>query len=270
MKQSTRRFAIRSAAKNIAFDQRSRAAMLAGVDKLADVIGLTLGPRAIKAPGFGERRKALLQDIAIVTGAEYLASDLGLLVENAIVEQVGTARKITVSKDSTTIIADAATKDEIQSRIAQIEKELSETDSVYDTEKLAEKIAKLSGGIAVIKVGAATDTELEDNKLRIEDAKNATFTAIEEGKSCIINVGVESEVVVEKVKESEWDMGYNAMTDKYENLVESGVIDPAKVTRCGLQNVASVAGMVLTPQAIVVEKPKRKAPVAGAPQGLTV
>ncbi|XP_076908859.1 ruBisCO large subunit-binding protein subunit alpha-like [Bidens hawaiensis] len=279
------------------------------VNKLRGIINVA----AIKAPGFGERRKALLQDIAIVTGAEYLASDLGLLVENATVEQLGTARKITVSKDSTTIIADAATKDEIQSRIAQIKKELYETDSVYDTEKLSERIAKLSGGIAVIKVGAATETELEDRKLRIEDAKNATFAAIEEGivpgggaafvhlstlvpaikdtledaderlgadiiqKALVApaaliaqNAGVEGEVVVEKVKESEWDMGYNAMTDKYENLVESGVIDPAKVTRCGLQNAASVAGMVLTTQAIVVEKPKPKAPVAAAPQGLTV
>ncbi|KAI3683534.1 hypothetical protein L1987_84040 [Smallanthus sonchifolius] len=147
------------------------------VNKLRGIINVA----AIKAPGFGERRKALLQDIAIVTGAEYLASDLGLLIQNASVEQLGTARKITVTKDSTTIIADAATKDEIQSRIAQIKKELSETDSVYDTEKLSERIAKLSGGIAVIKVGAATETELEDRKLRIEDAKNATFAAIEEG-----------------------------------------------------------------------------------------
>ncbi|KAJ0817502.1 putative chaperonin Cpn60/TCP-1 family, groEL-like apical domain superfamily [Helianthus annuus] len=279
------------------------------VNKLRGIINVA----AIKAPGFGERRKALLQDIAIVTGAEYLASDMGLRVENATVEQLGTARKITVSKDSTTIIADSATKDEIQSRIAQIKKELSETDSVYDTEKLAERIAKLSGGIAVIKVGAATETELEDRKLRIEDAKNATFAAIEEGivpgggaafvhlsmlvpaikdkledaderlgadiiqKALVApasliaqNAGVEGEVVVEKVKESEWDMGYNAMTDTYENLVESGVIDPAKVTRCGLQNAASVAGMVLTTQAIVVEKAKPKARVGGAPQGLTV
>ncbi|KAK1411952.1 hypothetical protein QVD17_32837 [Tagetes erecta] len=279
------------------------------VNKLRGIINVA----AIKAPGFGERRKALLQDIAIVTGAEYLASDLGLLVQNASVEQLGTARKITVTKDSTTMIADAATKDEIQSRIAQIKKELFETDSVYDTEKLAERIAKLSGGIAVIKVGAATETELEDRKLRIEDAKNATFAAIEEGivpgggaafvhlstlvpaiketiedaderlgadiiqKALVApasliaqNAGVEGEVVVEKVKESEWEMGYNAMTDKYENLVEAGVIDPAKVTRCGLQNSASVAGMVLTTQAIVVEKPKPKAPVAAAPQGLTV
>ncbi|KAJ6803451.1 ruBisCO large subunit-binding protein subunit alpha-like [Iris pallida] len=281
------------------------------VNKLRGILNVA----AIKAPGFGERRKALLQDIAIVTGAEFQAKDLGLLIENASVEQLGTARKVTISQSSTTIIADTATKDEIQARIAQIKKELAETDSVYDSEKLAERIAKLSGGVAVIEVGAATETELEDRKLRIEDAKNATFAAIEEGivpgggaayvhlSACVPaikeklqdaderlgadiiqkallapasliarNAGVEGEVVVEKIKDSDWEVGYNAMTDKYENLVESGVIDPAKVTRCALQNAASVAGMVLTTQAIVVEKPKPKAPAAaGAPPGsLTV
>lgn len=280
------------------------------VNKLRGIINVA----AIKAPGFGERRKALLQDIAIMTGAEFQAKDLGLLIENATVEQLGTARKVTISQGSTTIIADAATKDEIQARIAQIKKELAETDSVYDSEKLAERIAKLSGGVAVIKVGAATETELEDRKLRIEDAKNATFAAIEEGivpgggaayvhlSTCVPaikekledaderlgadiiqkallapasliarNAGVEGEVVVEKIRDSEWEIGYNAMNDKYENLVEAGVIDPAKVTRCALQNAASVAGMVLTTQAIVVEKRKPKAPVAAvAPGGLTV
>ncbi|XP_058729766.1 ruBisCO large subunit-binding protein subunit alpha, chloroplastic [Vicia villosa] len=279
------------------------------VNKLRGILNVA----AIKAPGFGERRKALLQDIAILTGAEFQASDLGLLVENTTIEQLGLARKVTISKDSTTIIADAASKDELQSRVAQLKKELSETDSIYDSEKLAERIAKLSGGVAVIKVGAATETELEDRKLRIEDAKNATFAAIEEGivpgggtalvhlsayvpaikekledaderlgadivqKALVApasliaqNAGIEGEVVVEKIKNGEWEVGYNAMTDTYENLVESGVIDPAKVTRCALQNAASVAGMVLTTQAIVVEKPKPKAPVAGAPQGLTI
>ncbi|KAK1314109.1 hypothetical protein QJS10_CPA06g00226 [Acorus calamus] len=147
------------------------------VNKLRGIINVA----AIKAPGFGERRKAMLQDIAILTGAEFQAKDLGLLIENTSVEQLGTARKVTITQNSTTIIADAATKDEIQARIAQIKKELEETDSVYDSEKLAERIAKLSGGVAVIKVGAATETELEDRKLRIEDAKNATFAAIEEG-----------------------------------------------------------------------------------------
>ncbi|KAJ4744615.1 60 kDa chaperonin [Rhynchospora pubera] len=286
----------------IAEDVTGEALATLVVNKLRGILNVA----AIKAPGFGERRKALLQDIAIVTGAEFQAKDLGLLVENTTVDQLGTARKVTIESTSTTLIADAASKDEIQARIAQLKKELAETDSVYDTEKLAERIAKLAGGVAVIKVGAATETELEDRKLRIEDAKNATFAAIEEGivpgggaayvhlstlvpaikekiedpderlgadiiqKALVSpaslianNAGVEGEVVVEKVMDSEWEIGYNAMTDKYENLVESGVIDPAKVTRCALQNAASVAGMVLTTQAIVVEKPKKK--VAAAP-----
>ncbi|XP_038901720.1 ruBisCO large subunit-binding protein subunit alpha [Benincasa hispida] len=292
----------------IAEDVTGEALATLVVNKLRGILNVA----AIKAPGFGERRKAMLQDIAILTGAEFQANDLGLLVENTTIEQLGLARKVTISKDTTTIIADAASKDELQARIAQLKKELAETDSVYDTEKLAERIAKLSGGVAVIKVGAATETELEDRKLRIEDAKNATFAAIEEGivpgggaalvhlstlvpaikdkledpeeklgadiiqKALVApasliaqNAGIEGEVVVEKVKSSAWEIGYNAMTDKYENLVEAGVIDPAKVTRCALQNAASVAGMVLTTQAIVVEKPKPKAPVA-APQGLTI
>ncbi|GFS30922.1 chaperonin-60alpha [Actinidia rufa] len=236
------------------------------VNKLRGILNVA----AIKAPGFGERRKALLQDIAIVTGAEFQASDLGMLLEKY-------------------------------------------HNSVYDSEKLAERIAKLSGGVAVVKVGAATETELEDRKLRIEDAKNATFAAIEEGivpgggaalvhlstyvpaikdkledaderlgadivqKALVApasliaqNAGVEGEVVVEKVKHSEWEIGYNAMTDKYENLVASGVIDPAKVTRCALQNSASVAGMVLTTQAIVVEKANPKTPMGAPPQGLAI
>ncbi|XP_010940622.1 ruBisCO large subunit-binding protein subunit alpha isoform X2 [Elaeis guineensis] len=293
----------------IAEDVTGEALATLVVNKLRGVLNVA----AIKAPGFGERRKAMLQDIAILTGAEFQASDLGLSIENASVEQLGTARKVTISQNSTTIIADAATKDEIQARIAQLKKELAETDSVYDSEKLAERIAKLSGGVAVIKVGAATETELEDRKLRIEDAKNATFAAIEEGivpgggaafvhlstsvpaikdkledsderlgadivqKALVApaaliarNAGVEGEVVVEKIKDSKWEVGYNAMTDKYENLVEAGVIDPAKVARCALQNAASVAGMVLTTQAIVVEKPKPKARPAAQPQGLAV
>ncbi|KAL2632444.1 hypothetical protein R1flu_017130 [Riccia fluitans] len=279
------------------------------VNKLRGVLQVV----GIKAPGFGERRKALLQDIAILTGAEFLANDLGMKVENTSVEQLGIARKITVYNTSTTLIADAASKDEIQARIAQIKKELAETDSVYDTEKLSERIAKLSGGVAVIKVGAATETELEDRKLRVEDAKNATFSAIEEGivpgggaamvhlstfvpkikesltdpeerlgadivqKALLgpasliaANAGVEGAVVVEKILESDWEYGYNAMTDKYEDLLASGVIDPAKVTRCALQNASSVAGMVLTTQAIVVEKVQKPKPAVPQVPGMTI
>ncbi|KAF2292168.1 hypothetical protein GH714_014735 [Hevea brasiliensis] len=265
----------------IAEDVTGEALATLVVNKLRGILNVA----AIKAPGFGERRKAMLQDIAILTGAEFQASDLGLLIENTSIEQLGLARKVTITKDATTIIADVASKDELQARIAQLKKEF----------------------------GAATETELEDRKLRIEDAKNATFAAIEEGivpgggtalvhlsthvpaikdkiehaeeqlgadivqKALVApasliaqNAGIEGEVVVEKIKAGEWEVGYNAMTDKYENLVEAGVIDPAKVARCALQNAASVAGMVLTTQAIVVEKPKPKAPAPAAPQGLTV
>lgn len=278
------------------------------VNKLRGIVKVA----AIKAPGFGDRRKALLQDIAIMTGADFLVGDLGIKVEDASVEQLGLARKITVTNSSTTIIADAATKDEVQARIAQLKKELVATDSVYDSEKLSERIAKLSGGVAVIKVGAATEAELEDRKLRIEDAKNATFAAIEEGivpgggaayvhlssdvlkikesiddpeerlgadivqkallspaKLIADNAGVEGAVVVEKILSSSWEVGYNAMTDKYENLLSAGVIDPAKVSRCALQNAASVAGMVLTTQAIVVEKSKKSKPAVPSVPGIT-
>lgn len=278
------------------------------VNKLRGIVKVA----AIKAPGFGDRRKALLQDIAIMTGADFLVGDLGIKVEDASVEQLGLARKITVTNSTTTIIADAATKDEVQARIAQLKKELVATDSVYDSEKLSERIAKLSGGVAVIKVGAATEAELEDRKLRIEDAKNATFAAIEEGivpgggaayvhlssdvlkikesiddpeerlgadivqkallspaKLIADNAGVEGAVVVEKILSSSWEVGYNAMTDKYENLLSAGVIDPAKVSRCALQNAASVAGMVLTTQAIVVEKSKKLKPVVPPVPGIT-
>lgn len=278
------------------------------VNKLRGIVKVA----AIKAPGFGDRRKALLQDIAIMTGADFLVGDLGIKVEDASVEQLGLARKITVTNSTTTIIADAATKDEVQARVAQLKKELVATDSVYDSEKLSERIAKLSGGVAVIKVGAATEAELEDRKLRIEDAKNATFAAIEEGivpgggaayvhlssyvlkikesiddpeerlgadivqkallspaKLIADNAGVEGAVVVEKILSSSWEVGYNAMTDKYENLLSAGVIDPAKVSRCALQNAASVAGMVLTTQAIVVEKSKKLKPAVPPVPGIT-
>jgi len=293
----------------IAEDLTGEALATLVVNKLRGVINVA----AVKAPSFGERRKALLQDIAILTGADFIAGDLGMKVENTEVEQLGTARKITIAKGSTTIISDAASKDEIQARIAQIKKELAETDSIYDTQKLSERIAKLSGGVAVIKVGATTEAELEDKQLRIEDAKNATFAAIQEGivpgggaafvhlssyvpaikqtiedpderigadivqkalvsPAALIanNAGVEGDVVVEKILTSDWEMGYNAMTDTYENLLNSGVIDPSKVARCALQNAASVAGMVLTTQAIVVEKPKKSISAAAPAQGMTL
>lgn len=298
----------------IAEDVAGEALATLVVNKLRGIISVC----AIKAPGFGERRKALLQDIAIVTGAEFIAKDLGMSVEGVTLEQLGTARKVTVANTSTTLIADAANKEEIKARIAQIKKELSETDSVYDTEKLSERIAKLAGGVAVIKVGAATETELEDRKLRIEDAKNATFAAVEEGivpgggaallhlselvpefKATLTdpeeimgadivmkalraptriiaeNAGVEGEVIVQKLLGQGFEVGYNAMYDRVEDLIDAGVLDPAKVTRSGLTNACSIAGIMLTTQAVMTEKKKdakQNAGMgkAGMPAGLTM
>jgi chaperonin GroL len=305
----------------IAEDVTGEALATLVVNKLRGILNVC----AIKAPGFGERRKALLQDIAIVTGAEFVAKDLGMRVDAAVVEQLGVARKVTVAATSTTMIADAASKDEIDTRIAQLKKELAETDSVYDTEKLSERIAKLSGGVAVIKVGAATEAELEDRKLRIEDAKNATFAAVEEGivpgggaallhlselvpefkarpegtagalegdeermgadivmkalrapaRIIADNAGVEGEVIVQKLQGSAFEMGYNAMADRVEDLLKAGVIDPAKVTRNGLMNACSIAGILLTTQAVMVER-SRPTDVPGGmgaggmPAGMTI
>lgn len=299
----------------IAEDVTGEALATLVVNKLRGIISVC----AIKAPGFGERRKALLQDIAIVTGAEFIAKDLGMKVEGTTLEQLGVARKLSIANTSCTLIADAANKDEIRARIGQIKKELAETDSVYDTEKLSERIAKLAGGVAVIKVGAATETELEDRKLRIEDAKNATFAAVEEGivpgggaallhlselvpefkttltepeeimgadivmkalrapcRAIAKNAGMEGEVIVQKLLGQPFEVGYNAMYDRVENLIEAGVLDPAKVTRSGLINAASIAGIMLTTQAVMTEKVRgnRTAPggmgAGGMPAGLTM
>jgi len=278
------------------------------VNKLRGVLQVA----AIKSPGFAERRKALLQDIAIVTGAEYIAKDLGMTVAKTDIEQLGTARKVTITKTDCVVIADEADKEVISARVAQIKKELSETDSLYDTEKLSERLAKLSGGVAVIKVGAATETELEDKQLRIEDAKNATFAAVEEGvvpgggttmlrlsellpafketledseeklgvdlvykalraplKKIAENAGVEGEVIVEKMIGSEFEIGYNAMTNQMENLMETGVLDPAKVTRSCIESACSIAGIMLTTQAVIYEKPLPPGKAAAAnPSGM--
>eukprot|EP00803_Ostreobium_quekettii_P002662 evm.model.scf_1141.4 EVM.evm.TU.scf_1141.4 scf_1141:32218-39210(+) len=280
------------------------------VNKMRGVVNVC----AIKAPSFGERRKSLLQDVAIVTGAEFIAKDLGMTVENATLEQLGTARKVTVKSTTCTIIAESASREDIEMRLGQLKKELAETDSTYDTEKLAERIAKLSGGVAVIKVGAATETELEDRKLRVEDAKNATFAAVEEGivpgggaahlhiselvpsfketlddeeekqgadivmkslsaplRQLAENAGVEGEVVVDKVLGQPFAYGYDAMDGQYKNLVEAGIIDPAKVTLSGLRNAAGIAGIMLTTQAVLVEKKgaeKQPGPGAMGPEGM--
>jgi len=289
----------------IAEDVTAEALATLVVNKLRQVLSVV----AIKAPGFGERRKSLLQDIAIVTGAEFIAKDLGMTVDSTTIDQLGYVRKLTVRKDECTIIADVASAADVKARVSSLKKELSESTSLYDQEKLSERIAKLSGGVAVIKVGAATEAELEDRKLRIEDAKNATFAAVEEGvvpgggaalvhlaamitefkktlkdeellgaeivqkaitapaRLIASNAGVEGEVVVQRVAKEAWAFGYNAMTDTFEDLLEAGVLDPKKVTRSGLQNACSVAGMVLTTQAVISEKPKAASAARGGGGG---
>ncbi|MDB9491906.1 chaperonin GroEL, partial [Dolichospermum circinale CS-534/05] len=266
-----------------------------------------LAVAAIKAPGFGERRKAMLEDIAILTDGQLISEEIGLSLDTATLEMLGTAVKINIDKENTTIVAGNTVKPEIQKRIAQIRKQLAETDSDYDTEKLQERIAKLAGGIAVIKVGAATETELKDRKLRIEDALNATKAAVEEGivpgggttlihlstkveeikarlspeerigadivkkaleaplRQIADNAGVEGSVIVSRVRETALNIGYNVATGEFEDLIAAGIIDPAKVVRSALQNAASIAGMVLTTEAIIAEKPEKQpaAPVAG-------
>jgi chaperonin GroEL len=258
-----------------------------------------LSAAAIKAPGFGDRRKAMLEDIAILTGGRVISEEIGLSLDKVTLDLLGTARKISIGKDMTVIVADDTTKGDVQKRIAQIKQAMAETDSDYDKEKLQERIAKLAGGVAVIKVGAATETELKDRKLRVEDALNATKAAIEEGivpgggttlihlsqkvlefkaqltpeeqlgatiianslsaplRQMADNAGVEGSVVVEQVRSTEFNIGYNAATDTYEDLIAAGIIDPAKVVRSALQNAVSIASLVLTTEALVVEKPEK-------------
>ncbi|XWS40452.1 hypothetical protein CRYUN_Cryun18bG0141500 [Craigia yunnanensis] len=278
------------------------------VNKMQGVLNVAV----VKCPGFGEGKKAVLQDIALMTGADFLSGDLGMTLADATSDQLGVARRVTITSNSTTIVADPSTKPEIQAKIMQIKKDLAETDSSYLSKKLSERIAKLSGGVAVIKVGAYTEMELEDRKLRIEDAKNATFAAMDEGivpgggatyihlseqihiiknsmedlderigadivakallapsKVIATNAGVDGEVVVEKTKTCDWQIGYNAMSGRYENLINAGVVDPCRVSRCALQNAVSVAGIVLTTQAIMVEKTKKHKPPVPLVPGIT-
>lgn len=260
---------------------------------------------AVKAPAFGDRRKAMLEDIAILTGGQLISEDVGIKLDKVTLDMMGVARKITVTKDKTTIVTDGSTKAAVEKRVAQIRKQLETTDSEYDREKLQERIAKLAGGVAVIKVGAATETELKDRKLRIEDALNATRAAVEEGIvpgggatllhlskgipafkaklnaeeqvgaeivyralqaplfQIAHNAGLEGSVVVEKVLEKEMPFGFDALSGTYVDMFAQGIVDPAKVVRSALQNAASIAGMYLTTEAIVVEKPEPK-PAAGS------
>ncbi|MBW4622882.1 MAG: chaperonin GroEL [Cyanosarcina radialis HA8281-LM2] len=280
----------------IAEDIEKEALATLVVNRLRGVLNVA----AIKAPGFGDRRKAMLEDIAVLTGGQVITEDAGLKLDNTKLDMLGKARRITITKDNTTIVAEGNEK-EVKARCEQIRRQMDETDSSYDKEKLQERLAKLAGGVAVVKVGAATETEMKDRKLRLEDAINATKAAVEEGivpgggttlahmtpeleswaasnlsgeeliganivaraltsplKRIAENSGQNGAVIAERVKEKPFDVGYNAATNEFVNLFEAGIVDPAKVTRSALQNAASIAGMVLTTECIVVDKPEPK------------
>ncbi len=267
----------------------------------------TLNVCAVKAPGFGDRRKAMLEDIAILTGGRCITEDLGIKLENLELSDLGRAKRITVDKENTTIVEGAGKASDIQGRVKQIRRQIEETTSDYDREKLQERLAKLAGGVAVINVGAATESEMKEKKARVEDALHATRAAVEEGivpgggvallrirkvvdalklegdeaigaqivskalefplRQLCENAGVEGSLVVQEVLKKEGAMGYNVATEKYEDLIKAGVVDPAKVVRTALQNAASVAGLLLTTEAIVAELPEEK-PAAGRGAGM--
>jgi chaperonin GroEL len=262
---------------------------------------------AVKAPGFGERRKAMLQDIAILTGATVISEEVGLKLEGVTVDMLGRARKVVVTKDDTTVVEGSGTKSDVEGRIKQIRREIENSDSDWDREKLQERLAKLAGGVAVIKVGAATEVELKEKKHRIEDAIQATRAAVEEGivpgggvallraqdaikmrggtpdektgrmlvrkaleepmRQIAFNAGYEGGVVVERARELEYRHGFNAATGEYEDLVKSGIADPAKVTRSTLQNAASVAALLITTEALIAERKEDKPAAPAMPGG---
>ena len=266
---------------------------------------------AVKAPGFGDRRKAMLQDIAILTGGQVITDDLGLDLKETTIDQLGRAKQVKISKENTIIVDGAGDSAQIASRVAQIRSEMEETTSDFDREKLQERLAKLSGGVAVIRVGAATEVEMKEKKLRIEDALAATRAAVEEGivpgggtayinaipaldalvnetsgdektgvmlvkkaleapvKQIAANAGLEGSIIVNKIMNSEKGIGFNALTEEYQNMIEAGIVDPAKVTRSALQNAASVASVVLTTESVVANQPEKEAPMpaAGMPGG---
>jgi chaperonin GroEL len=267
----------------------------------------TLAACAVKAPGFGDRRKAMLEDIAILTGGKLISEDLGIKLENIKIDDLGKAKRITIDKENTTIVEGAGKHSDIQGRINLIKKQIEDTTSDYDKEKLQERLAKLAGGVAVINVGAATETEMKEKKARVEDALHATRAAVEEGivpgggvallrcvpavdklelegdekigativkraleeplRQLVNNAGLEGSVVVEHVKKEKKTIGFNVATEKYEDLFEAGVVDPTKVTRYALQNASSVASLLLTTEALVTEVPEKKKPAAAAPPG---
>src|SRR5262249_47730338 len=263
----------------------------------------TLQVCAVKAPGFGDRRKEMLKDIAVLTGGQAITEDLGLKLENITLKELGRAKRVTIDKDNSTIVDGAGKKAEIEARVKQIRAQIEETSSDYDREKLQERLAKMVGGVAVVHVGAATETEMKEKKARVEDALHATRAAVEEGivpgggvayiralpaleklkaegdqnfgveivKRAITqplwkiaqNAGCEGAVVINKVKEGKGAFGFNARSEEFEDLEKAGVIDPTKVSRCALQNAASVASLLLTTEAMVAEKPKKKKGASG-------
>jgi chaperonin GroEL len=276
----------------------------------------TLNVAAVKAPGFGDRRKAMLEDIAILTGGKVISEDLGIKLENVQVADLGRAKKITIDKDNTTIVDGGGKESDVQGRVKTLRAQMEDTTSDYDREKLQERLAKLVGGVAVIKVGAATETELKEKKARVEDAMHATRAAVEEGivpgggvalvraakaldkfkaneegvgdpdeqigvtivrraleeplRQIVSNAGKEGAVIVEKVRENRKESyGYNAATEEFGDMVEEGVIDPAKVTRTALQNAASIAGLMLTTEALISEIPEddKGSPAMGGGMG---
>ena len=268
----------------------------------------TLRVAAVKAPGFGDRRKAMLEDIAILTGGTVISEEQGYKLENATISYMGKAKKVSIDKDNTTIVEGAGKKEDIKKRINEIKAQIEKTTSDYDKEKLQERLAKLSGGVAVLKIGASTEVEMKEKKARVEDALHATRAAVEEGivpgggvaylraatkldglksvnedqatgieivrraleepiRQIVANAGLEASVIVAKVKEGKDDFGFNAFNEQYENLIKSGVIDPTKVSRTALENAASVASLLLTTEATIVEKPEEKKGMPAMPPG---
>jgi chaperonin GroEL len=268
----------------------------------------TLKVAAVKAPGFGDRRKAMLEDIATLTNGTVISEERGFKLENATVSYLGTAKKVVIDKDNTTIVEGAGKTEDIKKRINEIKAQIDKTTSDYDKEKLQERLAKLSGGVAVLKIGASTEIEMKEKKARVEDALHATRAAVEEGivagggvalvrainvldkvegenldqttgvkivqkaleeplKQIVNNAGLEGSVVLQKVKEGKDDFGFNAQTEKYENLIKAGVIDPTKVTRTALENAASVSSLLITTEAVVYEKKEKETPMPPMPHG---
>jgi chaperonin GroEL len=267
----------------------------------------TLRVAAVKAPGYGDRRKQMLEDLAILTHGKLLSEDLGIKLENITMEDLGQAKRVVIDKDNTTIVEGAGSAQDIEGRVKQIRTQVEETTSDYDREKLQERLAKLVGGVAVIKVGAATEMEMKEKKARVEDALNATRAAVEEGvipgggvgfvrciaavagltldgdaaigasivrraleeplRQLAYNAGAEGSIVVQRVKEGTGAFGYNVATDTYEDLMAAGVVDPTKVARSALQNAASIAALMLTTEALISELPDKKDKTAAAPPG---